>query len=275
MSDAALAFIGGGNMAKALVGGLLARGTPAGDIVVSDPVPEQRAELARLFPGIVVVADNEYAAWRARSWVLAVKPQQMRDVARGLATVAAEQRPLVISVAAGIRCESLARWLGGSATVVRSMPNRPALQGAGATGLFAATDVDATARRRAEAVMAAVGATVWVEDETLIDAVTAVSGSGPAYVFLLIELMEAAGVAEGLDAVTARRLAIETAYGASLMARTMAETPAVLRAQVTSKGGTTEAALAVLRDAGLDAIVARAIHAARRRSAELAAQFGD
>lgn len=275
MSDATLAFIGGGNMAKALVGGLLARGTPATDISVSDPMPAQRDELARIFPGITVVADNDLAAGRAGTWVLAVKPQQMRDVARGLAATAAAQRPLVISVAAGIRCESLKRWLGGGATVVRGMPNRPALQGAGATGLFAAADVSAVARQRAEAVMGAVGATVWVGDEGLIDAVTAVSGSGPAYVFLLIELMEAAGVAEGLDAATARRLAIETAYGASLMARTMPESPAQLREQVTSKGGTTEAALAVLRAAGLDAIVARAIHAARQRSAELAAQFGD
>lgn len=275
MSDAALAFIGGGNMAKALIGGLLARGTPAGEVIVADPVTAQRDDLGRLFPGITVVADNESAARRARTWVLAVKPQQMREVACGLATGAATQRPLVISVAAGIRCASLARWLGADATIVRTMPNRPALQGAGATGLFAAAGVDAAARQRAEAVMSAVGATVWVDDETLIDAVTAVSGSGPAYVFLLIELMEAAGVAEGLDAATARRLAVETAYGASLMARSMPESPALLREQVTSKGGTTEAALAVLRGAGLDAIMARAIHAARQRSAELAAQFGD
>jgi pyrroline-5-carboxylate reductase len=181
---------------------------------------------------------------------------------------------LVISVAAGIRVASLAAWLGADVPVVRTMPNRPALQGAGVTGLFAAPAVDARARAQAESVMSAVGVTVWVDEEAAIDAVTAVSGSGPAYFFLLIELLEAAGVAEGLDSATARTLAVETAYGACLMARTLPDAPATLREQVTSKGGTTEAALQVMREAGMEAIVLRAIHAARRRSAELAAQFG-
>jgi pyrroline-5-carboxylate reductase len=275
MSDSALAFIGGGNMAKALIGGLLARGYPPDRITVSDLSSAQRAELQHDFPGVGVVDDNLAAARNGDTWVLAVKPQSMREVAIGLAPALTLRQPLVISVAAGIRVDSLARWLGGGAPVVRAMPNRPALQGVGVTGLFASATVGAAARTRAENILRAVGATVWVTDEAAMDAVTAVSGSGPAYVFLLIELMEAAGISEGLDPATAHTLAVETAYGASLMARDMPDAPAVLREQVTSKGGTTEAALKVMRAAGLDGIVLRAIHAARTRSAELAAQFGD
>ena len=261
-------------MARALIGGLLARGWQAGDITVADPVPAQREELARLFPGVVVVADNSAAVQGRQTWVLAVKPQHLREVALALAPACGVPPPLLISVAAGIPSSAIARWFGGTAPVVRSMPNRPALLGAGISGLFAGPDVCPSEQNRAERILQAVGATVWVADETQLDAVTAVSGSGPAYVFLLIEMMEAAGIAEGLDHAAARTLAIETVYGAGLMARGSSDAPATLREQVTSKGGTTEAALAVLRAAGVRQIFASAIHAARAPSAHPAQQFG-
>lgn len=274
MNDVTLAFIGGGNMARALIGGLLARGWSTDCMTVADTDANQREEICRIFPGVAVVADGALAVRDRDTWVLAVKPQQLEEVALSLSSACRGARPLVISVAAGIRAGTIRAWLGGTVPVVRSMPNRPALVGAGVTGLYGAADVTPVERERAERVLQSVGATVWVEDESLIDVVTAVSGSGPAYVFLMIELLEAAGVGEGLDRVTARRLAVETAYGASLMARNLPDPPATLREQVTSKGGTTEAALAVLRDADLAAIYARAVHAARVRAAELADQFG-
>jgi pyrroline-5-carboxylate reductase len=269
MSTDILAFIGGGQMARALVGGLLAGGHPPGAIRVADPVPAQREALARDFPGIAVLGDNREAANGASTWVLAVKPQQMREACMGLAELAARQRPLVISVAAGIRIAELAAWLGEGVAVVRSMPNRPALLRAGITVLVAGAASGPAERQRAGALLSAAGACEWVEDEALMDAVTAVSGSGPAYLFLLVEMLDAAARAEGLPPATARRLAVETIHGAARMARELGEDPAVLREQVTSKGGTTAAALAVLEDAGIRATFARAVHAARMRSAEL------
>lgn len=270
MSTDILAFIGGGQMARALVGGLLAGGHPPGAIRVADPVPAQREALARDFPGVAVLGDNLEAATGASAWVLAVKPQQMREACAGLAELAARQRPLVISVAAGIRIAELAAWLGEGVAVVRSMPNRPALLRAGITVLVAGAAAGPAERQRAGALLSAAGACEWVEDEALMDAVTAVSGSGPAYLFLLVEMLDAAARAEGLPPATARRLAVETIHGAARMARELGEDPAVLREQVTSKGGTTAAALAVLEDAGIRATFARAVHAARLRSAELA-----
>jgi pyrroline-5-carboxylate reductase len=269
MSTDILAFIGGGQMARALVGGLLAGGHPPGAIRVADPVPAQREALARDFPGIAVLGDNREAANGASTWVLAVKPQQMLEACMGLAELAARQRPLVISVAAGIRIAELAAWLGEGVAVVRSMPNRPALLRAGITVLVAGAAAGPAERQRAGALLSAAGACEWVEDEALMDAVTAVSGSGPAYLFLLVEMLDAAARAEGLPPATARRLAVETIHGAARMARELGEDPAVLREQVTSKGGTTAAALAVLEDAGIRATFARAVHAARMRSAEL------
>jgi len=272
--ESTLAFIGGGNMARALIGGLLERGWHAGAISVGDPDSHQRSELVRLFPGVRVEADNAVATRDRSTWILAVKPQQLRDVVATLMANSRTRPSLVISVAAGIPTDAIRYWLGGSVPVVRSMPNRPALLGAGVTGLFAGADVSSCARDRAEGILQAVGATVWVRDESQIDAVTAVSGSGPAYFFLLIELLESAAIAEGLDPETARTLATETAYGASLMARRMQDSAATLREQVTSRGGTTEAALAVLRDADLARTFSKAVHAARIRSAELASQYG-
>lgn len=267
-----IAFIGGGNMARALVGGLLRRGWPPGAIRVSDPSATARAQLEAAFPGIQVHADNVAAASDAATWVLAVKPQQMHAVAASLAALAAASGPLVISIAAGIRRDDLAGWLGPSAQVLRCMPNRPALLGCGITAIHRHPGVAAALQQRAEEVLSAAGECVWLDDESLLDAVTAVSGSGPAYVFLLIEMLEAAAVAEGIDAATARRLALQTVHGAALMALESAEPPAVLREQVTSPGGTTAAALEVLEHAGIRATFARAVRAATERSRQLSGQ---
>ena len=206
--------------------------------------------------------------------VLAVKPPDMARAARRIARPVAERPRLLVSIAAGIRLADLARWLGDGSPMVRSMPNRPALIGAGISALYAGAGVTAADRTAVERLMSAAGATVWLDDESQMDAVTAVSGSGPAYFFLLVEALESAGVELGLPPETARRLAVETARGAGRMAAEAGEAPAVLREQVTSKGGTTAAALEVLEDAGVRGIFARAVAAAARRSAELAEQFG-
>lgn len=272
MLNETLAFIGGGNMARSLIGGLIAQGLPAGQIVVSDPLEAQRTSLAREC-GVKVTANNNEAVANAQIVILAIKPQEMRNVAQQLASSVAVHRPLIISVAAGIRAADLQIWLGGI-PVVRTMPNRPALNGCGVTGMYANAQVPSAQRELAERIMSAVGKSVWVEQETLIDAVTAVSGSGPAYFFLLMELLEAAGVEQGLPVETARTLAIETAYGSGIMARMVEDSPAVLRQQVTSKGGTTEAALKVFESHGLKDIVSKAVKAAADRSAELALQLG-
>jgi pyrroline-5-carboxylate reductase len=268
-----LAFIGGGNMAAALVGGLIKRGLARERIVVADPSPSRLEQLVRDY-GIGTSSDNASAANGAEVVVLAVKPQQMRTVAVGLAPDLAQSNPLVISVAAGIPHAALTRWFGGEVAVVRTMPNRPALNGFGATGLYAPPSVGAANRALAEAIMAAVSATVWVEHESQMDTVTALSGSGPAYFFLFMEALEAAAHARGLPDYVAHKLTLETAFGAAQMARLSSDTLAVLREQVTSKGGTTAAALDVLDAAGLRAIVAHAVAAADRRSAELAAEYG-
>ncbi len=268
-----LAFIGGGNMAAALISGLTKRGLPPERVMVADPSQEQLERVARDY-GVQTAADNAGAVQGAEVVVLAVKPQQMRSVALGLAPHLASSRPLVISVAAGIPHASLARWFGPQIPVIRTMPNRPALNGFGATGLFAPAGVGAAYRALAETIMAAVSATVWVEHESQMDTVTAVSGSGPAYFFLFMEALEAAAHERGLPTEVAHRLTLETAFGAAQMARQSADSLATLREQVTSKGGTTAAALEVLNGAGLRAIVAHAVAAADRRSAELAAEFG-
>jgi pyrroline-5-carboxylate reductase len=268
-----IAFVGGGNMATSLIGGLLARGMSPAQIVVADPEPSQRARLEHDH-GVRTAADAATAAAAAQTIVLAVKPQHMAEVARSIAGLVASRRPLVISVAAGIRLQDLARWLGPGVPLVRCMPNRPALIGAGITALYAAPEVPAASRAAADRILAACGPTVWVPEESQLDVVTAVSGSGPAYVFLLIECLESAGIELGLDPATARRLAVETAHGAGRMAAESPDSPAELRAQVTSKGGTTAAALQVLDTAGVRAIFAAAVAAGARRSSELAAEFG-
>jgi pyrroline-5-carboxylate reductase len=268
-----LAFIGGGNMAAALISGLTKQGLPPKRLVVADPSQEQLQRLVRDY-AVETAADNASAVAGAEVVMLAVKPQLMRAVALGLAPHLQANRPLVVSVAAGIPHASLARWFGPQIPVIRTMPNRPALNGFGATGLYAPANVGAAYRALAEDLMGAVSATVWVEHESQMDTVTAVSGSGPAYFFLFMEALEAAAHERGLPIDVAHRLTLQTAYGAAQMARQSADSLATLREQVTSKGGTTAAALEVLNSAGLRAIVAHAVAAADRRSAELAAEFG-
>jgi pyrroline-5-carboxylate reductase len=272
MLQETLGFIGGGNMARSLIGGLLARGLPARQVVVSDPVAEQR-ELLTTRLGVRATDDNLIAARAAQVLILAVKPQVLSDVAKQLASAIGATRPLVISIAAGIRASDIQRWLGGI-PVVRAMPNSPALNGCGVSGLFATSDISNAQKKLAETILGAVGPALWIEKEEQMDVVTAVSGSGPAYFFLLIEMLEAAGVELGLPPEVSRRLAIETAYGSGQMAHAATESAATLRQQVTSKGGTTEAALKHLEAAKLRAIFSGAIAAASKRAEEMAEQFG-
>ena len=264
-------FIGGGNMAAAIIGGLITRGWTPGDMQVVDVLPEARARLERQF-GIRVSADAITAAAGADCVVLAVKPQQMREVATLLAPVIKNQ--LIISIAAGIRCADLARWLGATASLVRAMPNTPALVGSGITGLYATSGVTDQGRRTAEAILAAVGATFWVDSEPALDAVTAVSGSGPAYVFYFIEALEQAARELGLPPDIARQSALSTFSGAIRLALEDGADPATLRARVTSRGGTTESAIAALDADGVKAAFVRAVHAAARRAKEMGDTLG-
>ena len=262
-------------MGRALIGGLLRQGTRPDAISVGEAYAPARAALAKDF-GITATADNAAAVANATIVVLAVKPQDAAAVLAPLAPALQRARPLLVSVCAGLKVAALESWAGGgSIAVVRTMPNRPAFVGAGATGLYAPATVSATDRARAEAVMRATGEVVWVNDEAHIDVVTALSGSGPAYFFLLAELMAQAGADLGLEPRTARRLAVATLHGSGLLAHSSDGDLARLRAEVTSKGGTTEAALNVMHDADLRGIVGRAMQAAARRGGELAAQFGD
>jgi len=265
-----VAFIGGGNMARSLIGGLVAAGTDPGMIRVADPNPAARDALATDF-GVQVHAGAGDAATGAGTWVFAVKPQVMREVCAGLADIAQAEQPLAVSIAAGITAGQLERWLGGDLAVVRAMPNTPALLGAGVTGLFANGRVDEAGRAQADRLLASAGRTVWIDDETRMDAVTATSGSGPAYVFLLAEAMEAAATAEGLPADTARTLVQETLLGASRMLVESGEAPAELRRRVTSPNGTTQAAIETFEAGGFRDLVAHAIAAATRRGRELSA----
>jgi len=263
-----IAFIGGGNMARSLVGGLVAGGQDPRRIHVADPMEGAREALARDF-GVQVHAEGHAAVASAGTWVFAVKPQVMRAACAPLAGTAQSARPLVVSIAAGITSEQLDGWLGGGLPVVRTMPNTPALLGAGVTGLFANDAVDAAGRERAATLLAAAGETVWVHDEALMDAVTAVSGSGPAYVFLLAEAMQAAGEAEGLPAAAARTLTLQTLLGAARMLVEGDVDAPELRRRVTSPGGTTQAALEAFEAGGFRELVRDAVHAARVRGREL------
>lgn len=264
-------FLGGGNMGAAIVGGLVAKGFAAGDITVADPSAPAREQLARAY-GVRAIAPP--GSWpEADVAVLAVKPQQMRDAARALGKPPASL--LVVSIAAGIRVADLARWLGGHTAIVRAMPNTPALVRCGITGLFAPGEVGPEARERAATLLGAVGDTVWLDRESDLDAVTAISGSGPAYVFYLMESLEAAGREMGLAPGPARKLALQTFVGAATLAQLRGEDPAVLRAQVTSPGGTTERALAEMDRVGLKSAFIAAVKAARARSAELGDAFGE
>lgn len=265
-----IAFIGGGNMARSLVGGLVAAGAPPATIRVAEPVEALREGLATDY-GVAVFESATEAVDGTGTWLFAVKPQVMRQVCGELAQQAQQARPLAVSIAAGITAAQLERWLGGDLAVVRTMPNTPALLGAGVTGLYANPRVDAAQRTQAQDLLSAAGATVWIEDEALMDAVTALSGSGPAYVFLLAEAMQAAGEAQGLPAEAARTLTLHTVLGAARMLVEGDAPAAELRRRVTSPGGTTQAAIEAFEAGSFRDLVDRAIAAATRRGGELSA----
>jgi pyrroline-5-carboxylate reductase len=266
-----ITFIGGGNMAAALVGGLIDKGHAATGIRVVELQAEARARLSAQF-GVACVDSVAAAAPLGDVVMLAVKPQQMRAAAQALQ--AQLVRELVISIAAGIRLIDLSRWLGGHATLVRCMPNTPALIGAGITGLYASAGVGAGERALAESILGAVGATLWVPEESLLDPVTAISGSGPAYVFYFIEALQQAAQEMGFSAADARKLAVETFAGTARLAAQSREDVALLRERVTSKGGTTERALASMDADRVKDLIVRALHAANQRAHELGEQLG-
>jgi pyrroline-5-carboxylate reductase len=260
-------------MARSLVGGLIADGWDPASISVSDPDQGQLAALRSHF-AVRTNASNRELAASSDVVLLSVKPQVIREVAMDLADTVQARRPMVISVAAGVRAADLQRWLGGGCALVRCMPNTPALVQSGATALFASAVVSAAQKDLAESILRAVGVALWIEDEDLMDSVTALSGSGPAYVLLVIEALQQAGERLGLDHHTARLLALQTAFGAAKMALESSEDVALLRQQVTSPGGTTERALEVLENGGLRELFDQAMQAARDRSRELAVQLG-
>ena len=264
-----IAFIGGGNMARSLIGGLVAQGRAAGSIRVAEPVDALRDALAKDF-GVAVFATAGEAAAGASTVVLAVKPQVMRAVCGELAGVAPADA-LVVSIAAGITSAQIDRWLGGGRAIVRAMPNTPSLIGQGVTGLFATGAVTPAQRQRAAALLESGGPTTWIDDEALMDAVTAVSGSGPAYVFLLAEAMQAAAERQGLPPDAASLLVRQTIAGAAAMLVQAGEPAPVLRARVTSPGGTTQAAVETLQAGGFAALLDRAIERATQRGRELSA----
>ena len=267
-----IAFIGGGNMATALVAGLAGQLTEAGSLHVVDPNAEALERLASQYGvGTANVIDVQVAG--CDIVVLAVNPQQMREVAAALRPQLGGQ-PLVLSIAAGIRIADLSRWLGGYTRSVRSMPNTPALIGMGITGMVAQIDVDAAQRQAADNVMRAVGQTVWLDDESLIDPVTAVSGSGPAYVFYFLEAMQQAASEMGLDAEQGRQLALATFTGAAQLAAQSSDPVEVLRQRVTSKGGTTHAAISSMEAAGVKEAIVAAMKAAAARGRALGDELG-
>jgi pyrroline-5-carboxylate reductase len=266
-----ITFLGGGNMASALIGGMLQQGFAADDIQVVELLPAGRERLQGEF-GVRATESLDAQALDCDVLVLAVKPQQMRAA---LAPAAGKLvRQLVVSIAAGLRLQDLSRWLGGYPTLVRAMPNTPALIGMGITGLCADASVSAEGREAVNRVMGAVGKSVWLDSEAQMDAVTAISGSGPAYVFYFIEALQAAGENLGLAAETARVLALETFIGAATLAVRSDEPASVLRERVTSKGGTTAAALQSMAGDMLPALIARATQAAARRGGELGDELG-
>jgi pyrroline-5-carboxylate reductase len=266
-----ITFLGGGNMATALVGGLIAKGFEAGRMCVVEVLAQNRERLTAQF-GISCHESAGAAALDCDVIVLAVKPQQMRAA---LAPLAGRlQSQLVVSIAAGLRLTDLRRWLGGHKRLVRAMPNTPALIGAGVTGLYAAPAVTKGEREAAEQILGAVGSTLWIDDEAMMDSVTAVSGSGPAYVFYFIAALQEAAVQLGFSVEQARRLSLETFLGAAKLAAQSGEDVTVLRDRVTSKGGTTEAALVSLDADNVEADLLRAVRAAEARGRELGAQLG-
>lgn len=267
-----IGFIGAGNMASALVGGLIARGHRPQQLAIAD---SQAAQLHGFQQqGIFTSTNNADIFTRAQVIVLAVKPQVMADVLKPLADLAQQHKPLIISIAAGISVASIDYWLGHNMAIVRAMPNTPALVQTGATGLYANEQTTIDHRQQAETILNAVGLTLWLTDEALIDSVTAVSGSGPAYFFYVMEAMISAGCALGLDEKTARALTLQTALGSAQMAITADVGPAELRRRVTSPAGTTERAIAVFDEAHMKDIFSNALTACAARGQELALLLG-
>lgn len=273
MTSCKLAFIGGGNMARSLIAGLIANGMPAGNIRVAD---SQRAVLESLnqrYP-VQTFTDNLQAIDGADAVILAVKPQHLQNVVKTLRNHWQTEQ-LLISIAAGIRIDDIERWLGNSSpAIVRAMPNTPALVEAGATALYANSHVSHQQHELAESILRACGLTIWLNDEQHMDAVTALSGSGPAYFFLVMEAMEATAIKLGLPPETARLLCLETAFGAAKMALESGEPASVLRQQVTSPGGTTERAIHELEDGGLRSLFENALVAAALRARALGDELG-
>ena len=273
MKRAQICCIGCGNMGRSLLGGILANGYPLPLLCGADPDPAQRETIRTLF-GIETLADNREAIENAKIVILAVKPQLMAATVKGIAPALVKLRPLIISVAAGIRLSAITGWLRQELPVIRAMPNTPALIQAGATALYANAQVTDEHKESAETIMRSVGTVVWVEHESVLDTVTALSGSGPAYFFLVMEILEKAAIDMGLHPDQARLLTLETALGAAKMALESNLDTASLRRQVTSPGGTTERALAVLTQGKIEALFQQALKAAQQRSIELADEFG-
>jgi pyrroline-5-carboxylate reductase len=266
-----ITFLGGGNMAHALIGGLLKTGFNAADIAVIELNAEGRAQLAQIY-GVRCSAAPDADALACDVLLLSVKPQQMRAACAPLRPYLQQQ--LIISIAAGLRLADLQRWLGGHRKLVRTMPNTPALIGAGVTGLYASPAVSPDEKARAERILRAVGSTLWIDDEAQMDAITAVSGSGPAYAFLFIEALQQAATELGFTPEQARQLSIETALGAAKLAAQSSEPACVLREHVTSKGGTTEAALRTMAERGVKDGIIAGILAADARGRELGESLG-
>lgn len=275
-----IGFIGSGNMTYSLIGGLTSTGVQGQNIWVSDPNADKTEQIAAKF-GLNIASDNVALIQSVEIVILAVKPQQLAEVCHEIATAVQKAHPLVISIAAGVLSKDIENWLstdaaddGNKLALVRCMPNTPALVQSGATALYANQQVSDEQKTLSESIMRATGLTLWLDNEADMDAVTAVSGSGPAYFFLVIEALEKAGIQLGLDEKTAHLLAIQTAFGASKMALESDDSPETLRKKVTSPGGTTEKAIGILQEGKLEELFAKALEGAKARSIELAQILG-
>lgn len=273
-NSSTISFIGAGNMASAIIGGMLDNGYQAGNIWVSAPDDSHLQALRDRF-GVSVTTDNRHCAQQADMVVLAVKPQVMAEVCRDIAPVVQNTRPLLVSIAAGLASDTLDGWLGGGLPLVRVMPNTPSLVGKGAAGLFANAAVTAEQKTMVQSVFESIGSALWVEDEEQLHGVTALSGSGPAYFFLMLEALEAAATEAGIAPETARELAIQTMAGAAEMAARSEHDPAQLKRNVMSPGGTTERAINTFEDGGMRDLVQKAYNAAFERSQEMSKELAD
>ena len=269
-----ISFIGAGNMASAIIGGMLENGYDAANIWVSAPDDGHLQSIRKQF-GVSVTTDNRYCAEQADMVVLAVKPQVMKDVCADIAPMVQNTRPLMVSIAAGLEATTLDEWLGGGLPLVRVMPNTPSLVGKGAAGLYANAQVKDKQKAMVESVFTSIGSALWVDEEPLLHAVTALSGSGPAYFFLMLEALEEAATEAGIPAKTARELAIQTMAGAAEMAGRSEHDPGQLKRNVMSPGGTTEQAIHTFEDGGLRDLVKKAYSAAFNRSGEMSKELAD